>query len=521
MNTLDPWTFVSRIRRFDKEDLVPIIGITAATSLLYSAYCHLFPKSVFKVKKGTKEIPTPKERYPYIGHFLGLGSFPGQVHLWHQKLGPIFGLHIGVKNWVMINDPKMAYQLFVKNGSHASSRAYTTFGYKHYGIGGRGIIFAQPGVKFKTSRGAALQVLAPKQIDKFVHIIEEESEALVNRLIEATELEGSVFPKNHTSLYSLNVVHAAIFGTRFDRIDHPEFLEKLDQVDEMMRFAGPDNDLSGFLPILYLYDYFLGPQRRMIEYIQNRRDPIYRRSIKKALESKDFNLVKEFATYDLDEEDLIVTVADLIAGGMDTTAITLQWIIPMMCHFVEAQDKARAELDTFVNRYHRLPTFKERNETPYTFALLRECMRFRAVTPFGTPHVTTKDIDVDGYLIPEGSTIFAGMEAMHFNSNNYDDPERFMPERFLGIEKSMLACAQGNIEERDHYNFGWGRRLCPGIYLAENELFASVTKILHRCLIEAHEGLPEINEIPNTGLMSPPIPYRVKIIKRFTSNDTI
>jgi cytochrome P450 len=29
----------------------------------------------------------------------------------------------------------------------------------------------------------------------------------------------------------------------------------------------------------------------------------------------------------------------------------------------------------------------------------------------------------------------------------------------------MGAAANTKIEERDHFGFGWGRRICPGIHL--------------------------------------------------------
>jgi cytochrome P450 len=59
------------------------------------------------------------------------------------------------------------------------------------------------------------------------------------------------------------------------------------------------------------------------------------------------------------------------------------------------------------------------------------------------------------------------MKSMHEGSNVYGEPEKFIPERFLNNTKSMYASANGHVSERDHFNFGWGRRLCPGIYLVK------------------------------------------------------
>lgn len=72
---------------------------------------------------------------------------------------------------------------------------------------------------------------------------------------------------------------------------------------------------------------------------------------------------------------------------------------------------------------------------------------------------------VDGYLIPKDCTIISNMGSMHTNAERYENPFEFVPERFLDNLKTMQASANGNIEQRDTYNFGWGRRICPGIYL--------------------------------------------------------
>lgn len=49
------------------------------------------------------------------------------------------------------------------------------------------------------------------------------------------------------------------------------------------------------------------------------------------------------------------------------------------------------------------------------------------------------------------------MESMHMNAKVYPEPEKFIPERFGHNLKTMLAAANGKLENRDHYNFGWGR----------------------------------------------------------------
>lgn len=52
------------------------------------------------------------------------------------------------------------------------------------------------------------------------------------------------------------------------------------------------------------------------------------------------------------------------------------------------------------------------------------------------------------------------MRNMHRNTTFYpDEPEKFKPERFMSNTKTMHAAANGKLEDRDQFNFGWGRHV--------------------------------------------------------------
>lgn len=83
----------------------------------------------------------------------------------------------------------------------------------------------------------------------------------------------------------------------------------------------------------------------------------------------------------------------------------------------------------------------------------------------------TDDDTYDGYFLPKGTIVFANAWTIHRDATEYDQPDSFVPERFLDNEfGSRRGQDKVNDRRRATYSFGAGRRVCPGQHLAENSL---------------------------------------------------
>ncbi|CAL1701259.1 unnamed protein product [Somion occarium] len=142
--------------------------------------------------------------------------------------------------------------------------------------------------------------------------------------------------------------------------------------------------------------------------------------------------------------------------------------------------EAQAELEAVVGP-KRLPDFSDYESLPCCRAIVLESMRWLPVTPFAIPHKLIQDDEYNGYLIPKGTTVIPNSWAMLHNPEDYPDPERFLPERFLTKDGKL------NPEVRDPttFSFGYGRRICPGRFLSNDSLFIVVASTLHCFNIEA------------------------------------
>jgi len=69
--------------------------------------------------------------------------------------------------------------------------------------------------------------------------------------------------------------------------------------------------------------------------------------------------------------------------------------------------------------------------------------------------------------------------GMHHDASRFPNPDIFDPDHYKGYSglASELATA-ADYKKRDHYAYGSGRRLCPGIHVGERNLFLAMAKLL-------------------------------------------
>lgn len=110
---------------------------------------------------------------------------------------------------------------------------------------------------------------------------------------------------------------------------------------------------------------------------------------------------------------------------------------------------------------------------------------------------------VDGKFLPKGTIIIINTWGLHMDDKTHENPAAFMPERFAEHIKLAPEYAAGDWEKRDHYGYGAGRRICPGIHLAERNMFLSIAKLLWAFRFENEvnvDGSPATNDPdPVTG----------------------
>ncbi|KAI0316472.1 cytochrome P450 [Amylostereum chailletii] len=160
--------------------------------------------------------------------------------------------------------------------------------------------------------------------------------------------------------------------------------------------------------------------------------------------------------------------ANIYFGGADSLVAILSIFLLAMVLNPEAQKKAQEELDA-VLLGSRLPEFEDEASLPYVGALVKEVFRWHPGAPLGVPRRLTRDDVYEGYFIPEGSVVMANIWAILHDETAFPDPYKFEPERYLG--SNAAATFPDAV-------FGFGRRACPGRYMAHASLWIAIASIL-------------------------------------------
>jgi hypothetical protein len=112
------------------------------------------------------------------------------------------------------------------------------------------------------------------------------------------------------------------------------------------------------------------------------------------------------------------------------------------------------------------------------------------------------------------------------NPEIHPNPDVFDPARYL--DKPLPAADYINFNdpyERDHFTYGAGRRVCPGVHVAERSLFINIVRTLWGFSIGKKMG-PDGNLIePGTamirGFLSVPQYFECQIIPRSSQHAAV
>ncbi|KAL7912932.1 cytochrome P450 [Trichoderma velutinum] len=461
--------------------ILPVVtGIVALIGfLVYDQY--------FRKKNILLSLPPGPKGLPILGNISNLPppEIPEFQHWLKFKdiYGPISSITALGQTFVIIHDKQAAYDIMGKMSLKTSNRPTSVFTYELCGF--QNFTSGRPyDATFRLHRKFMHQQAGTKTIAaQFNGVQDIESRRLLKRTLDD--------PKNlikHFRTEAAAIILKTIYGYSVE----PHAVDPLTRLIEKMMInlslaSAPSARLVDMMPALkHLPDWFPGTAYKEIARQWNKvnHDTVnipysfVKRQMANGTNRASFvsGLIERYnnesktGKLDYDNEEAIKWAAGILyGGGADTTVSVLSAFILAIAKFPEVQEKAQEEIDKLIGTHPiRLPQFDDKERLPYTSAIVKEAIRWFPIVPVTTPHITDEEIVYGGYRIPKGAQLRPSVWWFHHDPQTYPDPFRFSPERFL----------EPRNEPDPSEAFGYGRRICPGRYMAGDNLFITIARLL-------------------------------------------
>ena len=181
----------------------------------------------------------------------------------------------------------------------------------------------------------------------------------------------------------------------------------------------------------------------------------------------------------LSDADLAGNVLTILLAGEDTTAHTLAWTIDFLDKHPEVFSRARAEADQVIGCEDLPSRHEQLGEMAFIEACINESMRLRPVAPFIGAEANI-DTTIGNVAVPKGTFVLLMSRVAATDARYFADPDEFRPDRWLGP-----ASPENN--RKVSIPFGSGPRLCPGRFMAMEEMKMLVSMLVRHFDIDGIE----------------------------------
>jgi cytochrome P450 len=368
-----------------------------------------------------------------------------------RRHGDVFTMNLPVFGpTVIIADPQLAKQLFM-----ASTEDVGNIQPNLSRMLGDGSVFALDGSEHRLRRKLLTPPFHGKSIKNYETIFEEET------LRESANWpEGQAFSTVEPMMrITLNAILRTVFGAEGE------------QLAELRRIIPAWVTLGSRVVVLPTPKRSFGsysPWGRLAEY-RRQYDTVISKLIDRAkadpnLDSRDdvLTLLLRSAYEDgseMSRSDVGDELLTLLAAGHETTAATLGWAFERISRHPRVLAALVDEAATDDNEYRQ--------------ATILEVQRARTVIDAAGRHVYSPTFELGEWVIPRGYSIVVAISQLHHRCEDFPDPERFDPTRYIGTRPTFAFMP-----------FGGGTRRCVGAAFANVEMDVVLRTVLRHFEID-------------------------------------
>ncbi|XP_002278300.1 6,7,8-trihydroxycoumarin synthase [Vitis vinifera] len=429
-------------------------------------------------------LPPGPPGLPLIGNLLQLDKSAPHIYLWRlsKQYGPLMILRLGFVPTLVVSSARMAKEVMKTHDLEFSGRP-SLLGLRKLSYNGLDVAFSPYNDYWREMRKiCVLHLFNSKRAQSFRPIREDEVLEMIKKISQfASASKLTNLSEILISLTSTIICRVA-FSKRYD-----------DEGYERSRFQKLVGEGQAVVGGFYFSDYFplmgwVDKLTGMIaladknfkefdlfyqEIIDEHLDPNRPEPEKEDITDVLLKLQKNrLFTIDLTFDHIKAVLMNIFLAGTDTSAATLVWAMTMLMKNPRTMTKAQEELRNLIGKKGFVDE-DDLQKLPYLKAIVKETMRLHPASPLLVPRETLEKCVIDGYEIPPKTLVYVNAWAIGRDPESWENPEEFMPERFLGTSIDFKG------QDYQLIPFGGGRRICPGLNLGAAMVELTLANLLY------------------------------------------
>ncbi|WP_375408661.1 cytochrome P450 [uncultured Methylobacterium sp.] len=439
-------------------------------------------------------VPRPLREQPGLFAFLkAVRSNPITTWLEDHFIQPVVAGEGALGRVTVVSDPALIRYLYVDNAANYRKddlqRRVLAPGL------GNGLLTAE-GEEWRLQRRTLAPIFSPRHVLGFAEAMNAAGAKIARRLSrrDGTTVDVAL----EMTRVTLDVLERTIFTSGLS--SEPDalgraitrFLESIGPIDPLDVFG-----LPGFLPRIgrirarpairffeEVVDELIARRRALIAAGDAPAD-----LLTLLLEAQDPETGKGLT--DLEVKANIVT---FLAAGHETTANALTWALYCLSQDASTVRRLEEEVDAAADEGGHFDV----QRLPFAKAVMEETMRLFPPVPFMSRQAIAED-RIGRIKIPRNSLVMVAPYVLHRHRTLWDDPEAFVPDRFLGENRNA-------IPRFAYLPFGAGPRVCIGQSFSLQEaalVLAHLVRAVRFTLPEGHAPVVPLQRVtlrPENGL---------------------
>ncbi|CAN1309576.1 Cytochrome P450 71B36 [Linum perenne] len=426
--------------------------------------------------KSPDHLPPNPPKLPILGNLHQLGSLPHQS-LWRlsEKHGHVMQFHFGRIRAVIISSPEAAKEVMKVNDLATCSRPALD-GTRRLTYDYLDVAFSPYADNWRFMRKMIiLELFSLKRVRSFRFVREEELTQFLENKFNINFILFHQQVNLTEKLYDLtaNITFRMSFGFNYrgTEFDKDRFHEVVHQAEAVMGSISAQQTLPR--GIGWIVDKWTGHHKR-IERVFGELDGFFshvieehvkRGSWEKADEDKD--VIDVLLGVEMEEsrlgresrftkDNIKAVLLNLFLGGIDTSALTVNWAMARLIANPNLMKKAQQEVRNIIGDKRRV-TEDDIENLQYMKLIVKETLRLHPPAPLLLPRESMSAVKICGYDVPAKTLIYVNAWGIGRDPRHWKDADKFVPERF---EERSLDYKGQSFE---YLPFGSGRRICPGI----------------------------------------------------------